>query len=295
MAFDPIWFARPICHALSLWYKNKQSSHSFRVHWHSKHIDKKKKKEVKRLLHCMALKIHMAWCPEISPLYKTVYGQIWLNILVHYDKKKNVHWSSVITSVGRYNRSTPCQRLLEGWHWKVSGVLCWTSNVHFPVCLSTHPACRVGARPEQNTEIVIGETDYTSYAVLYYQKRGKMTIKLYGGLLMHAAHIFNWLWTDCGEHTVSPKQHFLFFFYLVPCSVCSPVCRRAVRTCAEQVWAAIRETKCGPGLPLLLPHLQYVQVHPKYLNEIGNDSHHTTSFILAGHCGDVDRNHVISK
>ncbi|GAA6228346.1 complement component C8 gamma chain [Lates japonicus] len=37
-----------------------------------------------------------------------------------------------------------------------------------------------GPRPELNTEIVIGETDYTSYAVLYYQKKGKITMKLYG-------------------------------------------------------------------------------------------------------------------
>ncbi|XP_061569886.1 complement component C8 gamma chain isoform X1 [Cololabis saira] len=36
-----------------------------------------------------------------------------------------------------------------------------------------------GARPELNTEIVIGDTDYTSYAVLYYQKKGKMSVKLY--------------------------------------------------------------------------------------------------------------------
>ncbi|XP_013863898.1 complement component C8 gamma chain [Austrofundulus limnaeus] len=36
-----------------------------------------------------------------------------------------------------------------------------------------------GARPELNTDIVIGETDYTSYAVLFYQKQGKVTVKLY--------------------------------------------------------------------------------------------------------------------
>ncbi|XP_071341525.1 complement component C8 gamma chain [Trachinotus anak] len=36
-----------------------------------------------------------------------------------------------------------------------------------------------GARPELNTEIVIGETDYNSYAIMYYQKQGKITIKLY--------------------------------------------------------------------------------------------------------------------
>lgn len=58
-----------------------------------------------------------------------------------------------------------------------------------PSAFSTHTACRVGTRAEQNTEIVIGETDYNSYAVIYYQKRGKMTVKLYGGLLTHALQI----------------------------------------------------------------------------------------------------------
>ncbi|XP_017283940.1 complement component C8 gamma chain [Kryptolebias marmoratus] len=36
-----------------------------------------------------------------------------------------------------------------------------------------------GSRPELNTDIVIGETDYTSYAVMFYQKRDKITVKLY--------------------------------------------------------------------------------------------------------------------
>ncbi|CAK6951848.1 complement component C8 gamma chain [Scomber scombrus] len=37
-----------------------------------------------------------------------------------------------------------------------------------------------GTRPELNTEIVIGDTDYSSYAIMYYQKLGKITMKLYG-------------------------------------------------------------------------------------------------------------------
>ncbi|XP_028289369.1 complement component C8 gamma chain [Parambassis ranga] len=36
-----------------------------------------------------------------------------------------------------------------------------------------------GDRPELNIDIVIRDTDYTSYAILYYQKRGQTTIKLY--------------------------------------------------------------------------------------------------------------------
>lgn len=46
-----------------------------------------------------------------------------------------------------------------------------------------------GARPELNTEIVIGETDYESYAIMYYQKRGKITMKLYGGFLVHVTFV----------------------------------------------------------------------------------------------------------
>ena len=37
-----------------------------------------------------------------------------------------------------------------------------------------------GANPEMNIDIVIGETDYSSYAIMYYQKQGKVTVKLYG-------------------------------------------------------------------------------------------------------------------
>ncbi|XP_044195855.1 complement component C8 gamma chain [Thunnus albacares] len=37
-----------------------------------------------------------------------------------------------------------------------------------------------GVRPELNTDIVIGDTDYSSYAIMFYQKLGKITVKLYG-------------------------------------------------------------------------------------------------------------------
>ncbi|KAM6976863.1 complement component C8 gamma chain [Aplochiton taeniatus] len=37
-----------------------------------------------------------------------------------------------------------------------------------------------GTRPELNTDIVIGKTDYSSYAIIYYQKEEKITMKLYG-------------------------------------------------------------------------------------------------------------------
>uniref|UniRef100_A0A4W5K6F2 Complement component 8, gamma polypeptide n=1 Tax=Hucho hucho TaxID=62062 RepID=A0A4W5K6F2_9TELE len=37
-----------------------------------------------------------------------------------------------------------------------------------------------GSNPLLNTDIVIGESDYSSYAVFYYQKQGQLTMKLYG-------------------------------------------------------------------------------------------------------------------
>ncbi|KAE8279970.1 Complement component C8 gamma chain Precursor [Larimichthys crocea] len=40
-----------------------------------------------------------------------------------------------------------------------------------------------GPRPELNTDIMISDTDYDSYAVIFYQKRGQITLKLYGGFL----------------------------------------------------------------------------------------------------------------
>ncbi|KAI1891240.1 hypothetical protein AGOR_G00141740 [Albula goreensis] len=37
-----------------------------------------------------------------------------------------------------------------------------------------------GNRPTNDIDIIVSETDYNSYAILYLHKRGKMTMKLYG-------------------------------------------------------------------------------------------------------------------
>ncbi|KAM8823776.1 complement component C8 gamma chain [Spinachia spinachia] len=37
-----------------------------------------------------------------------------------------------------------------------------------------------GARAELDTEIAVVETDYSSFVIIYYQKRGQITMKLYG-------------------------------------------------------------------------------------------------------------------
>uniref|UniRef100_A0A3Q4G662 Complement component 8, gamma polypeptide n=1 Tax=Neolamprologus brichardi TaxID=32507 RepID=A0A3Q4G662_NEOBR len=49
-----------------------------------------------------------------------------------------------------------------------------------PLCTLLSVLFIPGSPPEQNIEIVIGDTDYNSYAIMYYQKQGKITMKLYG-------------------------------------------------------------------------------------------------------------------
>ncbi|XP_047424670.1 complement component C8 gamma chain [Mugil cephalus] len=56
---------------------------------------------------------------------------------------------------------------------------CWEIRQVYTLTTTPGRLTLKGARPEMNTEIVVGETDYTSYAIIYYQKRGKMTMKLY--------------------------------------------------------------------------------------------------------------------
>ncbi|XP_015242080.1 PREDICTED: complement component C8 gamma chain-like [Cyprinodon variegatus] len=56
---------------------------------------------------------------------------------------------------------------------------CWEILQQYHLTSTTGKLTLKGTRPELNTDIVVVETDYTSYAVLYYQKQGKITVKLY--------------------------------------------------------------------------------------------------------------------
>ncbi|XP_078137017.1 complement component C8 gamma chain isoform X2 [Sander vitreus] len=57
---------------------------------------------------------------------------------------------------------------------------CWEILQVYDLTPTTGKLTLKGTRSELNTEIVIGETDYNSYAIMYYQKMGKITMKLYG-------------------------------------------------------------------------------------------------------------------
>ncbi|KAF1372914.1 hypothetical protein PFLUV_G00254850 [Perca fluviatilis] len=56
---------------------------------------------------------------------------------------------------------------------------CWEILQVYDLTPTTGKLTLKGTRPELNTEIAIGETDYNSYAIMYYQKMGKITMKLY--------------------------------------------------------------------------------------------------------------------
>ncbi|KAK9527862.1 hypothetical protein VZT92_014387 [Zoarces viviparus] len=57
---------------------------------------------------------------------------------------------------------------------------CWEILQVYDVTPTPGKLTLKGGRPELDTKIVIGETDYNSYAIMHYQKRGKITMKLYG-------------------------------------------------------------------------------------------------------------------
>uniref|UniRef100_A0A3Q0QU56 Complement component 8, gamma polypeptide n=1 Tax=Amphilophus citrinellus TaxID=61819 RepID=A0A3Q0QU56_AMPCI len=60
---------------------------------------------------------------------------------------------------------------------------CWEILQVYHLNPGTPGRLTLKAHPEDNIEIVIGETDYDSYAIMYYQKRGMITVKLYGRFL----------------------------------------------------------------------------------------------------------------
>ncbi|KAJ8010801.1 hypothetical protein DPEC_G00078910 [Dallia pectoralis] len=57
---------------------------------------------------------------------------------------------------------------------------CWEILQEYTVTPAPGRLVLKGSRPELNTDVVIGETDHSSYAIFYYQKQGQLTMKLYG-------------------------------------------------------------------------------------------------------------------
>ncbi|XP_041824985.1 complement component C8 gamma chain [Melanotaenia boesemani] len=56
---------------------------------------------------------------------------------------------------------------------------CWEiSQIYHPTSTSGRLTLK-GPSPDLDTTIVIGATDYTSYAVMLYQRRGEITVKLF--------------------------------------------------------------------------------------------------------------------
>ncbi|KAJ8403290.1 hypothetical protein AAFF_G00355070 [Aldrovandia affinis] len=57
---------------------------------------------------------------------------------------------------------------------------CWEIRQEYLPTKTSGRFLLKGNKPTNDIDIIIGETDYNSYAILYYQKRGKISIKLYG-------------------------------------------------------------------------------------------------------------------
>ncbi|XP_019942998.1 complement component C8 gamma chain [Paralichthys olivaceus] len=90
------------------------------------------------------------------------------------------HGTRVEPTVMSLSRSSPSEQTLSVSTKTRHDHQCWEILQLYQITPTPGRLTLKGARPELNTEIVIGETDYSSYAVMYYHKRGKITIKLYG-------------------------------------------------------------------------------------------------------------------
>ncbi|XP_006022758.1 complement component C8 gamma chain [Alligator sinensis] len=58
--------------------------------------------------------------------------------------------------------------------------ICWNIKQQYNPTKTTGRFLLKGRGYGGNVDVVVGETDYNSYAILYYQKRRKISIKLYG-------------------------------------------------------------------------------------------------------------------
>lgn len=90
------------------------------------------------------------------------------------------HGTKVEPTVMTLTRSSPTDETLSVSTKTRHNHQCWEILQVYDLTPTPGKLTLKGTRPELNTEIAIGETDYTSYAIMYYQKRGKITMKLYG-------------------------------------------------------------------------------------------------------------------
>ncbi|KAG5268129.1 hypothetical protein AALO_G00208560 [Alosa alosa] len=57
---------------------------------------------------------------------------------------------------------------------------CWEIRQEYQTTKSKGRLLLSNKNPKKNIDIVIAETDHSSYAILYYQRQGKISMKLYG-------------------------------------------------------------------------------------------------------------------
>ncbi|XP_074478231.1 complement component C8 gamma chain [Sebastes fasciatus] len=89
------------------------------------------------------------------------------------------HGTKVEPTVMTLTRSTASDQTLSVSTKTRHNHQCWEILQVYHLTPTPGKLTLKGANPELNTEIAIGEMD-NNYAIMYYQKRGKITMKLYG-------------------------------------------------------------------------------------------------------------------
>lgn len=97
-------------------------------------------------------------------------------------------FSPVTISVGRYSRSTTSHQHLADLLSKVTSSLTSHKYKSIPLCclllvftVVLFCFCLPGSSPKTITKVSIVDTDYTSYAIMVYEKLKRTTMKLYSG------------------------------------------------------------------------------------------------------------------
>ncbi|KAG8544353.1 hypothetical protein GDO81_022631, partial [Engystomops pustulosus] len=96
---------------------------------------------------------------------------------------------------------------------KLDGI-CWEIKHSYQPSKSSNSRFTLKAKGYQGSlDMVVGETDYQNYAILYYQRRNKITIKLYGRKTTVSEEIYRKLDDLAGKQGIDVENIYPFPAY----------------------------------------------------------------------------------
>uniref|UniRef100_A0A8C5WJT8 Lipocalin/cytosolic fatty-acid binding domain-containing protein n=1 Tax=Leptobrachium leishanense TaxID=445787 RepID=A0A8C5WJT8_9ANUR len=109
-------------------------------------------------------------------------GQLYLLSIVsecNYLKVNNHRVEATVVQASRSTKPKATEDLSMKTLRKLDGI-CWEIRQEYPKNKVSGRFTVKGRGSSLKVEMVVGETDYENYAILYYQRQRKITLKLYG-------------------------------------------------------------------------------------------------------------------